>query len=417
MRKQNLLTALLLIANTIFILSCQKQVVQESGQKEIVSSPNSGNGNNSKKIYVTDIAELYTAVNDPANAGNQIILSEGTYTLSSSYPNGGRLELQKDMELRGQPGHPELTVIDQTALPTASFNLSTGGRTGGIRMGRGSNVLEWLTIKGNVNALSAIDTDLPSTETYIKISHCIVSNSQIGIDIRNRLAQHSNRIIHASIENNEVVANNAGFGSGVVFQNANGVSSAVIIGDMATNYIHGNRVGFRAFNNAATSTVNDGSITVNSNADRIEGNGLAMYVAGGLSQASSALANGNQTHLEFHGTIIRNNNPAPMPPELLPLEASIPPGGIFAVGGISTVADNKASNNQFIVSFWGCDISGNNGTDINAFGAWSRTPVLLPGINNNAEIYLYGISTNANVVAIPCVPFEPAGTNVVNVVR
>jgi hypothetical protein len=202
-------------------------------------------------------------------------------------------------------------IIDQTALPTASFNLTGGGRTGGIRMGRGTNTLEWITVKGNINGLSAIDGDLLSTETTIKIAHAIVSGGQIGIDIRNRLAEHSGRIIHAEISNNEILENQAGFGTGIAIQNANGANGAVINVSMKENYIHTNRVGFRAFSNAATSTVNNGTVNVISHADRIEGNGMGMYINGGLTQVASAFANGNQTHLEFYGSMIRNNNRYP----------------------------------------------------------------------------------------------------------
>jgi hypothetical protein len=414
MRKQFFFTGLFVTSLSLFNLSCHKDVIQKTEQVEISAVANNGNSGNEKKIYVLDISQLYTAVNNPGNAGAIIFMSPGTYLLSASYPNSGRVELQTDMELRGQPGHAEAVIIDQTALPTASFNLTGGGRTGGIRMGRGTNTLEWITVRGNVNALSAIDADLLSTETFVRIKHTVVSGSQIGIDLRNRLAEHSGRIIHAEIVNNEMLENQAGFGTGLVIQNANGANGAVINVSMKENYIHANRVGFRAFSNAATSTVNNGTVNVISHADRIEGNGMGMYINGGLTQVASAFANGNETYLEFYGAKIRNNNPTPMPAEIKPLETVIPIGGIFAVGGNSTGGDNKASNNKLVAKFWGTDLS-DNGTDMYVFGAWSRPPATIPGINNLAEIYLYGISANANVIATNCVPIDPAGTNLVSI--
>ena len=414
MRKQFFFTGLFVTSLSLFNLSCHKDVIQKTEQVEISAVANNGNSGNEKKIYVSDISQLYTAVNNPGNAGAIIFMSPGTYLLSASYPNSGRVELQTDMELRGQPGHAEAVIIDQTALPTASFNLTGGGRTGGIRMGRGTNTLEWITVRGNVNALSAIDADLLSTETFVRIKHTVVSGSQIGIDLRNRLAEHSGRIIHAEIVNNEMLENQAGFGTGLVIQNANGANGAVINVSMKENYIHANRVGFRAFSNAATSTVNNGTVNVISHADRIEGNGMGMYINGGLTQVASAFANGNETYLEFYGAKIRNNNPTPMPAEIKPLETVIPIGGIFAVGGNSTGGDNKASNNKLVAKFWGTDLS-DNGTDMYVFGAWSRPPATIPGINNLAEIYLYGISANANVIATNCVPIDPAGTNLVSI--
>jgi len=413
--KQALLI-LLLTVNISFIVSCKREITRKDALEEISSVANSNNSSNTKKIYVSDLSQLYASVNDPGNEGVQIVLAPGMYLLSAIYPNGGRLELQKDMEMLGQPGQSGAVIIDQTALPTASFNLSGGGRTGGIRMGRGTNTLEWITVKGNINGLSAIDTDLPSPETYVQIKHTVVSGSQIGIDIRNRLAEHSGRVIHAEIANNEILENQAGFGTGIAIQNANGANDAVIYVSMKKNYIHANRVGFRAFSNAATSTVINGIVNVTSQGDKIENNGMGMYINGGLTQVASAFANGNKTNLEFYGSMIKNNNPVPMPPEIKPLETIIPIGGIFAVGGNSAGGDNKASDNKLIAKFWGTDISG-NGTDIYAFGAWCRPPATIPGINNLAEIYLYGISGNAVVTATPCVPFEPAGTNILSVYR
>ena len=416
MKKNFYCTILFCAAVSLFSLSCQKDIGREVNEEESSSISNQSTNTGKKKVYVSDIDQLYASVNDPANTGVQIIISPGIYLLNAAYPNGGRLEFQTDMELMGQPGHAALVVIDQTTLPSSSFALAGGARSGGIRMGRGSNSLKWLTVKGNALALSAIDTDLLSSETYIEISHTVVNGSQIGIDLRNRLAEQAGRIIHAKISNNEVTGNTAGFGTGIAIQNANGATGGKIIVEMKENFIHANRVGFRAFSNAATVTVNNGTVKVTSYADRIEGNGMGMYISGGLTQVSTAFANDNQTYLEFHGSTIRNNNPQPMPPEIKPLETIIPIGGIFAVGGNSTGGDNKASNNKLIVKFWGTDIS-ENGTDMYAFGAWCRPPATIPGINNVAEIYLYGVSENAVVVATPCIPFEAAGTNVLNIFR
>jgi len=55
-------------------------------------------------IVVSTVDELYSAVNDPANAGVAVVLTPGRYVLSASRPNGGRLELQTDMSLIGAGG-------------------------------------------------------------------------------------------------------------------------------------------------------------------------------------------------------------------------------------------------------------------------------------------------------------------------
>jgi hypothetical protein len=89
----------------------------------------------------------------PPIAGAVVVLAPGTYTLSANgrmgaHPNGGRLELQPDMSLFGVAGDRSAVVIDTSGLSAASLNVSFG-RTGPIRVGRGSNAVEWLTVLGN----------------------------------------------------------------------------------------------------------------------------------------------------------------------------------------------------------------------------------------------------------------------------
>jgi hypothetical protein len=189
---------------------------------------------------------------------------------------------------------------------------------------------------------------------------------------------------------------------------------------LADNYLHGNKTGIGCFNNAATATVNDSRIEVASFADKIEGNGVAMYVGGGISQVSNATANRNITTLSFWGTFIRNNNAVPMPTELhVDVGAAYIPCGVYSFGGLSASNNgiNLTSDNKLQISFSGCEITNNNSPDINVYGAWSPLQASLAGTNNLVEVYLNGISVNAIVSAIPCVPAEPAGTNVVNIVR
>ena len=154
------------VVNVILLLtSCKKEIINETTIQ--VNSAVAGNlMGKEKKIRVSTVEELYGAVNDPANAGSVIVISPGTYVLTPNYPNGGRLELQTDMGLQGQPGQPGLVVIDQSSLPSSSYAGPTA-ITGGIRVGRGTNTLEWLTLKGGLlssNAFAVVTTDLPSTE-------------------------------------------------------------------------------------------------------------------------------------------------------------------------------------------------------------------------------------------------------------
>lgn len=182
-------------------------------------------------INVSSVTELYKAVNDINNAGNKIVLAAGKYELNPNDPEAGnflgRLELQEDMELEGQPGHPGLVTIDESQLPINSFAVPPSFRTGGIRLGRRSNAIRWLTITGkpDIGALSAIDTDLPSAKCIITISNIIVSGSQLAIDIRNPGFAGRNRVITASIEKCELKNNVVGGGQGISVQNANGADN------------------------------------------------------------------------------------------------------------------------------------------------------------------------------------------------
>ena len=114
------LLATAVVTSLLFIASCRKETAENN------SSLNTNTENSNKKqfFHVSNVQELYQVVNDPDNAGSQIILEPGVYTLDASYPNGGRLELQTDMGLQGQPGRPESVLIDESLLPVNSFRLS-----------------------------------------------------------------------------------------------------------------------------------------------------------------------------------------------------------------------------------------------------------------------------------------------------
>jgi hypothetical protein len=88
---------------------------------------------------------------------------------------------------------------------------------------------------------------------------------------------------------------------------------------------------------------------------------------------------------------------------------------MYAVGGLS-IPGGSTSNNKLSVKLWGCRFSDNNGSDIIAFGAFSSSAIPA-GTNNTTEIYLQGVSKKALVMATPSFPTEPAGTNIVNIIR
>ena len=425
MKKNLIIVTAFLINVMLLISSCQKGIDKPIALSEESTSANNPNAQKGKKkVFVSNLDELYAAVNDPGNSGSEVVLAAGTYVLNASYPNGGRLELQPDMILRGQAGNSDAVFIDASSLPSASFVLTVGGRTGAIRMGRGTNTLEALSLKGgdvSANPFSVINTDLFSLETYINISDVKVdvNGSVIGINLRNRLAEHTGRKIYANLENNEVLGAVNFNGLGIAAQIANGASGSSIKVNMRGNYIHGNKVGLLAFASAQTATVINSTIEIESTADRIEGNGCGIDLSSGVNQTATTVANYNTLTIKMHGSKISGNNP-PGVPQLLPVNGAFP-GAMNLIAGYNSVNNiagfDRASNNILKAEFFGCDISNNGATDIYAYAAWCLPACVLAGSNNRSEVYLHGTSANAIIDAAASIPAEPAGTNVVNVYR
>ncbi|MEO6000320.1 MAG: hypothetical protein ABIN89_26020 [Chitinophagaceae bacterium] len=360
-----------------------------------------------KTIHVADVNQLYAAVNDSANAGVVIILAPGTYTLASTKLNAGRLEFQQDMDLQGQEGNSELVIIDESALPVTSFAIPPSFRTGGIRMGRGSNAISWLTVKGNPSssALSNIDTDLTwSGIIRIRVSHIISKEGQNGLDVRNPGFAGENRVIEADIDHNEFVNNNIGASQGMEIQNANGSTGSIIRANLNINYVHGNNLGMRSFNTATS----NGSIKINSTSDRFEDNGTGCSLTAGASTSQTAIANDNIINFHAFKTIFRNNHG--------PSLDGTPAAGIFAAGGFSAVAANSTSNNKLEIGLSGCLFTGNQGVDMNAFGAYSKITTLA-GKNNSVKIYIVDAPANVIVQSTASLPAEPGATNVVSVFK
>ena len=357
-------------------------------------------------LAVADVDHLYAAVNDPGNAGAALVMAPGTYVLTArdgngvARPNGGRLELQPGMSLTGVSGDRSAVVIDMSALPGASFNAAVG-KSGGIRVGRGSNAVEWLTIVGNPNAAAGIETDLAdASPTWITVAHIVASGSIRGIDVRNTGAAMSGRSIIARLEDNEFF--NAT--EGIRFLNASGITGGQIDVTMSGNRVHDNANGCIIEHNRSSL----GSIHVRSSGDRFEHNALGCLIGGGL-VAVPGVANSNSTIFEGYGDAFVDNTSA---------VSSIDHGGVLVLGAETPGAANSASHNTVTVSLWGTKVSGNQNVDFQAYGARSTAnPPGISGIGNQVTIELHGASKQIDVDAVNSAPVDPAGTNTVTVVR
>lgn len=361
-------------------------------------------------LNVTDVEQLYTAVNNSANAGAAIILAPGTYLLSATKagvarPNGGRLELQRDMSLYGVTGDRSAVVIDGRSLNAAAVSVSFG-RTGPVRIGRGSNTIEWLTVLANPSAAAGIAAELPGTAaTQIRVAHVVSRGGSRGIDVRNVGSVNSDRRVDAEIVENEFIGPDSviGMSEGIRIANFVAANSGVIVATMNGNRTHGFQLGCILANNRSSNA----RIEVRSSGDRFFGNGLGCLISGGLSQAGTPVANGTVTIFEAHGDDFVDNT------ALLGTDA----GGLRVVGGLSTTTANATSNNTVSVSLWGTRVQGNRGENFIAFGAFKTAPPGIAGTNNHVTITLQGVSKKIEVMQDPSQPDDPLNTNTVTVIR
>ena len=355
------------------------------------------------KVPVSDVESLYAAVNDPGNAGATIVPAPGVYYLTRlnalgvPRPNGGRLELQADMSMSGVNGHRDRVVIDSSdPVNGPSFEIP-GGNAGTIRMGRGRQTVEWLTVVGGAASAAGVQTDLVGGTPVLHIAHVVCRGSVRGIDVRNLGPAGAGRRLTVDLDDNEVTRNVTGNGQGIRFVNtaANGAS---IVASLHGNRSHRNNIGFLAANQASTGA----SVTVDFQADRFDDNLVGGLILGGVQGMGAAVANDNAVNLTMHAGSMAGNRGVIS----APLEFS---GGLNVVGG-SAATPGATSRNTVRVSIVGLSFSNNLNTDVKAWGA--RTPAAAPaGTKNTVTVRLQGVSAQAVTARDDSEPDEPAGTN------
>jgi hypothetical protein len=402
------------LALALSVVACDRATILEPEPR--VRAPTidaAGNAVGRLTVRVSDVEQLYAAVNDPANEGATIVLAPGTYVLSAQTPEGidrpnaGRLELQPDMSLSGKRGDRSAVVIDMSRLPAASFNAPLG-KTSALRVGRGTNALEWMTILGNPNSAAGVETDLVGARPAVaRIAHVAAHESIRGVDVRNVGAAMSGRHIVARIEESEFYRG----AQGVRVTNTSGVAGGQIDVTMSGNQSHDNASGCLIAHHLSSG----GTIHVRSTGDRFEHNGLGCLVSGGLVTSSGA-ANSNATIFQAIGSAFSNNtltqfiNTGNVP--------VVDFGGVIVVGAETPGAANSASNNLVSVALRGTTVSGNQNVDFQAFGARSMaSPPGIAGTNNHVRIAQYGVRQHLDVVAVNSVPVDPTGTNTVTIVH
>jgi hypothetical protein len=292
-------------------------------------------------IPISNVEELYGAVNDPANAGATLVLSPGTYTLSATdgdgsvRPNGGRIELQPDMSLTGVVGDAGAVVLNfgpQTSGQVIDadivdcqffdniFNLSEGVRLGNFQGARGSTVN--VRMSGNASWGQ-------------KQGRLIVNNRAIGSTV-------------------SVISTGNRF-----YDNGGGT---IVVGGLSSNNT-------RADDNAISLEMHGDRFFGNTRASEFDHGGLIVLASENISDASGA--SNNIVHVELWGTRMADNDVA----------------DLVAIGARSTAPSTGALsvNNQVTIEIHG-DGDGN--------GQWQRLEFV-------ADIVPAGPSYGNTAVLIP----------------
>ncbi|MDI1240399.1 MAG: hypothetical protein PSX80_00595 [bacterium] len=361
-------------------------------------------------VLVSNVEELYAAVNDPANSGSQIVLAPGTYILSRNDPSGverpnrGRLELKENMSLIGMIGDRSSVIIDAGSLPQASFQGSIPTMTGAIRIGRGWNSIEWLTVRNARVASSAIEADLISTVTaHVRVAHIASTGNIRGFDARNFGTGTSGRTFEVDIIDNDFFENTFGLAEGFRVGNFAGTTGSTVNVRMIGNRSYGNEQGRLIVNNQAFNS----TINAVSTGNRFYGNGAGTNVIGGLGGATSA--NGNTINMEIHGDRYFENA----------LAAQFDRGGLVIVGGENTVAPNRVNNNTVNVRMWGTRFYDNFLADLYVVGARSLPAKAgIPGSGNMVTVEINGLG-NAQFIQFLAdgLPNDAGETNSATITR
>jgi hypothetical protein len=350
-------------------------------------------------ISVTNVDGLYAAITDASNIGARIELAPGYYVLDPAQPNQGRLELQQDMDLVGQANAPEAVVIEAANLPLGSFIPNASGpTTGAVRLGRGSNSIESMTVQNVVNGVAAIETDLATTSrlSTIRIANVIAQGNQRGIDLRNRGTGFNNRVLRAFIEDNVLRNNVLGEGQGIRFINTAGVTGASVDATLRRNHAYGNFTGCLA----ETLSSSGNTILIDSADDFFTDNGVGCSLAAGA--GGSAVANDNVlTFAADNDDIERNDQSLGLNPF---------GGGIVVFGGEVMTLLNGASGNVAHVETRQTRFMHNQDVEVRAFGAFSTAGVQ-PGTHNRVELRLGFVGRSFDPAVIPSQPPDATGTN------
>jgi len=333
-------------------------------------------------VQISNVEELYSAVNNPSNAGTTLVLSPGIYMLSANdsnsapRPKGGRIELQMDMSLTGLEGDRSAVVINAFNLPKSSFPTTVNGVATGpnaaVRMGLGHNTLEWLTVRDARLGQANIDTGLqpldPGT-AYIRVAHVASTGSTRGLNVLNFGPQSSGQTIEADITDCYFFDNDFNQSEGVRMGNFQGARGSTVNVRMDGNLSWGQKQGRLIVDNGAE----ESTVNVLSSGNRFYGNGSGTIIIAGLSQDNTEV-DGNTINFEAHGDQFIGNTGA----------TEFDNGGLIVLG-LENVSPSTGggSNNTVNITLWGCRMLDNSIVDLYGVGARSAPDTTAPLSQNN----------------------------------
>lgn len=358
-------------------------------------------------IVVNNVEELYSTVNDPVNMGASIQLAPGVYMLSAndpagvSRPNGGRLELQENMSLLGTVGDRSAAIIDAVNLPQSSLPSGTVPPGGAVRIGRGRNSIEWLTVRNARFGQGNIVTGLPyDGSPQIRIAHIASSGAPNQMSIGNFGPTTSGKTLEVDIVDNDFSSGSAGLRQGYRIGNFSGALGAVVNARVVDNRVWGNQFSLLSNNGASESTINAYSA-----GNRYFDNGAGLVLIGG-----TGAGNGNTINYEGRGDRFISNDEG----------AFLDRGGITFLGGSrSFLAPQGANDNTISAHLFGCRFSGNAFPDIYAVAARATPDTLSPvGVNNHVTVTLHGLgNVPFTEFVADSVPSDPFTTNSATILR
>jgi hypothetical protein len=331
-------------------------------------------------IQISNVEELYSAVNDMGNAGTTLVLAPGTYVLSATSnntprPNGGRIELQIDMSITGVEGDRNAVVIDASLLPKASFPSGATGPNAAVRMGRGHNAIEWLTVRNAGKAQANIDAGLQPTDpggASIVVAHVTSTGSARGLNVTTFGSQWANKTLEADIIDSYFFDNAS---EGVRTGTLAGAQGVTVNVRMSGNLSWGQQTGWLLEHNGNS----DATVNAVSSGNRFYANGAGMVILGALS--STGNSNGNAINFEAHGDQLTGNT------GFSPNDV----GGLVVIAAENIAAGFGGSNNTVNVSLWGCRMLNNTDTDFTAVAARSNPASAAPySQNNHVTIEIHG---------------------------